>query len=130
MVKDAEAHSSDDKARREHSEKKNNLDSMVYQAEKTLEETAEKLDDALKSDIAGAIETAKQDLESDDGARLDAGLQRLQTELHKVAEILYKAEAAQADAGEPGSDAGSSLADEDVIDAEYTEASEEKSEEG
>ncbi len=130
MVKDAEVHSSDDKARREHSEKKNNLDSMVYQAEKTLEETAEKLDDALKSDIAGAIETAKQDLESDDGARLDAGLQRLQTELHKVAEILYKAEAAQADAGEPGSDAGSSLADEDVIDAEYTEASEEKSEEG
>ena len=130
MVKDAEVHSSDDKSRREHSEKKNNLDSMVYQAEKTLEETAEKLDDALKSDIAGAIETAKQDLESDDGARLDAGLQRLQTELHKVAEILYKAEAAQADAGEPGSDAGSSLADDDVIDAEYTEASEEKSEEG
>jgi len=129
MVNDAEIHSSDDKARREQIEKKNNLDSMTYQAEKTLEDNADKLDDALKSDLAGAIETAKQDLESDDAGRIDAGLERLQAELHKVAETLYKAEAAQADAGGPGPDEGSSPPDDDVIDAEYTEAPEDKSEE-
>ncbi|MEE2672552.1 MAG: molecular chaperone DnaK [Myxococcota bacterium] len=129
MVNDAEIHSSDDKTRREQIEKKNNLDSMTYQAEKTLEDNVDKLDDALKSDLAGAIETAKQDLESDDAGRIDAGLERLQAELHKVAETLYKAEAAQADAGGPGPDEGSSPPDDDVIDAEYTEAPEDKSEE-
>ncbi len=130
MVKDAEAHASDDKARRESIEKKNNLDSMIYQAEKTLAENGEKLDDAMKSGLEGVIAEAKQDLESGDAARIDAGLQRLQAELHKVAETLYKAEAAQADAGGPGPDAGSSSPDDDVIDAEYTEASDEKREEG
>ncbi len=130
MVKDAEAHASDDKSRRESIEKKNNLDSMIYQAEKTLAENGEKLDDAMKSGLEGVIAEAKQDLESGDAARIDAGLQRLQAELHKVAETLYKAEAAQADAGGPGPDAGSSSPDDDVIDAEYTEASDEKREEG
>ena len=130
MVKDSEAHSSDDKARRESIEKKNSLDSMVYQAEKTIQENGEKLDEAMKSDVEGVIASAKQDLESDDAARIDAGLQRLQAELHKVAEVLYKAEAAPGDAGAPDADAGSSPSDDDVIDAEYTEASDEKREEG
>jgi molecular chaperone DnaK len=130
MVKDAEAHSSDDKTRRDSIEKKNNLDSMIYQAEKTLEENAEKLDESMKSDAASAIASAKEDLESDDAARIDAGAQRLQAELHKVAETLYKAESAEAEPGDPAPSAGASASDEDVIDAEYTEASGEKREEG
>ena len=130
MVKDAEAHASDDKAKRDGIEKKNNLDSMIYQAQKTLDENGEKLDDAAKSGLEGVIADVKQDLESDDAARIDAGLQRLQTELHGVAETLYKAEPDQAEAGAPGAEAGSSSADDDVIDAEYSEAPEEKREEG
>jgi molecular chaperone DnaK len=128
MVKDAESHASEDKGRREGIEKKNNLDSMIYQGEKTLAENGDKLDDALKSGVEGVLAEAKKELESEDAARIDAALQRVQAELHKVAEVLYKAEAAQADAGAAGEEAGGgAAADDDVIDAEYTE---EKREEG
>jgi molecular chaperone DnaK len=131
MVKDAESHASEDKDRREGIEKKNNLDSMIYQGEKSLAENGEKLDDALKSGLEGVLAEAKKDLESEDVARIDAALQRVQSELHKVAEVLYKADAAEADPGAAdaaaGGGDGGGAADEDVIDAEYTE---EKREEG
>jgi molecular chaperone DnaK len=130
MVKDAESHSSDDKERREGIEKKNNLDSMIYQAEKTMADSAEKLDDDQKSALEGVLAEAKLDLESDDAARIDAALQKVQAELHKVAEALYKAEAASAEAGagaEGEAAPEGAAADEDVIDAEYTEEKREES---
>jgi molecular chaperone DnaK len=123
MVKDAEAHASDDMTRRDAIEKKNNLDSMVYQAEKTLAENGEKLDDAQKKGVEDAIADARKDLESEDATRIDAGLQRLEGELHKVAEALYKTDAAQGDgSGAAGAADAGADADDDVIDAEYTEA--------
>jgi molecular chaperone DnaK len=124
MVKDAEANASEDHNRREAIEKKNQLDSLIYQAEKTVAENAEKLDDADKSAIGSAVSDAKADLESGDSAKLDAARQRIETELHKVAEKLYKSEAAGAageappSGGPEGSGGGS---DDDVIDAEFTE---------
>ena len=127
MVKDAESHAADDKARRDGIEKKNNLDSMIYQAEKQLEENGDKLDDATKSGLEAALADAKQDLESDDPDRIASGLAKVEAELHKVAEVLYKAEAAQGagptgDAGGAGGAAGAAGgSDDDVIDAEYTE---------
>ncbi len=125
MVKEAESHASEDKERREGIEKKNNLDSMIYQAEKQLSESGDKLDEGQKATLESALADARKDLESDDPGRISAGLERLQGELHKVAEALYKAEAAQAGpAGEPAGDpggAGGGGDDDDVIDAEYTE---------
>ncbi len=126
MVNDAEANASADKERREGIEKKNQLDSLIYQAEKTIAENAEKLDDAEKTSIEAALTDAKADLESGDVAKLDAARQRVETELHKVAEKLYKSEAAGADAGPSagaGGEAGSTGGggDDDVIDAEFTQ---------
>jgi molecular chaperone DnaK len=133
MVKDAESHATQDKDRRESIEQKNNLDSMIYQGEKQLAENGEKLDEGLKTALESALAEAKQDLESDEAGRIAAGLERLQAQLHKVAEELYKAESAGAPGspGSPGSegaadagaaaDAGGPGADDDVIDAEYTE---------
>jgi len=123
MVRDAEANASQDTERRDQIEKHNQLDSMIYQAEKMLADNGEKLSDADKGPLQGAIDSAKQDLESDDVARIDAANQQLEAELHKLAETLYKAESAgEADSAdpsaEPSADAGT---DEDVIDAEYTE---------
>jgi len=123
MVKDAEAHATEDAARKETVEKHNHLDSMIYQAEKTLADNADKVDEASKATIEAAIAEAKTDLESDDVARLDAGRQRLETELHKLAEVLYKSQAEAAPGG-PGPDAsggGAGGDDGDVVDAEYTE---------
>ena len=123
MVRDAETHASEDTDRREKIEKHNQLDSMVYQAEKMLTDNADKVGDAEKQSLQAAIDTAKKDLESDDSGRIDAANEQLQAELHKLAETLYKAEAAGEPASGEAAPEGSSEAgaEEDVIDAEYTE---------
>jgi len=124
MVREAEAHAGEDKERRERIEKHNSLDSLIYQAEKTLSENKEKIADAERAAAESAIEGAKKDLESDDPARMDAAQQRVEQALHKVAETLYKAKAAEgapSGAQAPGAGTGSGAKDDDVVDAEYTE---------
>ena len=126
MVKEAEANASADKTRREAIEKKNQLDSLIYQAEKTLAENEAKLDEADKTSISSAIEDAKKDLESEDPAKLDAARQRVEAALHKVAEKLYQgSEAPGGAAGGTGPSASGGGegggSDDDVIDAEFTE---------
>jgi len=124
MVRDADAHASEDKVRRELIEKKNHLDSLIYNSEKTLREQGEKLPEAEKTSMEEVLTAAKQDLASEDLERITAAQQRVETGMHKVAEILYKA---QADAGAAGAAPGAGAAggepkpDGDVIDAEYTE---------
>jgi molecular chaperone DnaK len=123
MIREAEIHASEDHEQREMVEKRNGLDSIIYQGEKLLQENAEKISDADSGALKSAIEEAKKDLESDDQARFDAGRQRVEQELHKLAEVLYKTQAAEdpGAASEPGADSADSSADDDVVDAEYTE---------
>jgi molecular chaperone DnaK len=125
MVTEADANAEADKSRRETIEKHNVLDSLIYQAEKQLGETSDKLEPADKTAVEEAIAAAKGKLESQDVAELDAATQTLTQALHKVAEVLYAQGAEQAQAaGAPGADAGSAPnqpAEEDVIDADYTE---------
>jgi molecular chaperone DnaK len=120
MIKDAEAHASEDHARKEQVEKHNQLDSMIYQAEKTLADNRDKIAEADRTRVEGVLAEAKQDLESNDVARMDAARQRVEKEMHGVAEALYRAQAASGDAGAPP-ESGSAPKDEGVIDAEYTE---------
>ena len=127
MVREAETNASADSARREGIEKRNQLDSLIYQAEKTIAENTEKLDDADKAALSSVLEEAKADLDSGDSAKLDAARQRVEAEMHKVAEKLYKTEAAAGDAAGASSSAGSggeAGADDDVIDAEFTQENE------
>lgn len=121
MMAEAEANAAEDKVRREGIEKKNNLDSMIYQAEKTLSESKDALDPDEKSSLESVLAEAKTDLESDDSEKIDAAFARVEAELHKVAEKLYKAQAdgAAGSGDAPGGDAPP--ADDDVIDAEFTE---------
>jgi len=124
MVRDADVHASEDKTRRELIEKKNHLDSLIYNSEKTLREQGEKLPELEKTSMEEVLTAAKQDLASEDLERITAAQQRVETGMHKVAEILYKA---QADAGAAGAapgggaEGGEQKPDGDVIDAEYTE---------
>jgi molecular chaperone DnaK len=126
MVKDADTHAGEDKARRERIEKKNALDSMLYSAEKTVNENEDKLPEDEKTTLRGVLEDARKDLESDDPAKLDAARQRVEQGMHKIAEILYKSGAGETGkgAGEAGGESGAGeagQASDDVIDAEYTE---------
>jgi len=123
MVKDAAAHAAEDKQRRAKIESHNRLDTLIYGAEKTLADNAEKLSDADRQAAEEAIQAAKQDLASEDVARMDAAHQRVEQAMHKVAEVLYKAQTAAGP--EPSAAAGGEASgggeDEGVIDAEYTE---------
>jgi molecular chaperone DnaK len=121
MVREAEAHAAEDKTQRERIEKRNALDNMIYQAEKTLRENAEKLGGSAGDGVRGAVEAAKKDLESDDAARLDAARRNLEQQLHRVAEVLYKAPGAGPPPGAGASEGASGGGDGDVVDAEYTE---------
>ena len=124
MVGEAAAHADEDKVRREKVDKHNTLDSMIYQAEKTVTENEGKLPEGDLAAARSAIEDAKKALESDDAAGMDAAQQRLEQALHKVAEALYKTQAeagAGPEAGAPGAQPDSGAKDDDVVDAEYTE---------
>ena len=128
MVKDAESHAAEDHARREQVEKHNQLDSLLYQADKTLADNRDKLPEADRTRVEGVLAEARTDLDSNDAARMDAARQRVEKEMHAVAELLYRAqtEAGAAgggpDAGGAGSSGGAAAgAEGDVIDAEYTE---------
>ncbi|MFB0979015.1 MAG: molecular chaperone DnaK [Myxococcota bacterium] len=123
MVTDAEANAAADQSRREGIEKKNNLDSMIYQAEKTISENGDALDADEKKNLEAVLAEAKVDLETGDNDKMDAAHQRVESELHKVAEKLYKAQAdaAPGEGDSPEQGATNAPDDDDVIDAEFTE---------
>jgi molecular chaperone DnaK len=133
MAKDAEAHSAEDKAQRETIDAKNQLDTMVYQIEKTLKEQGDKVSGSDRGDVENAIADAKKALESNEKAQMDRARETLTQASHKLAEQMYKSAQAQtpppgggagpsgsAGGPEPGGD-GQAKKDEGVIDAEYVD---------
>jgi molecular chaperone DnaK len=134
MAKDADAHAAEDKAQRETIDAKNQLDSMVYQIEKTLKEQGDKVSGSDRGDVENAIADAKKALESNDKAQMDRARETLTQASHKLAEQMYKS--AQAQTPPPGGGAGPGAGagpapggdgeagkkqDEGVIDAEYVD---------
>jgi len=126
MAKDAEAHAAEDKEAKDKIEARNQLDSMVYNTEKMLKDGGEKVDAADKTDVETALADAKTTLTGDPSAtEMEAARERLTAASHKLAEALYKANAAGAptdgDAAAAGT-ADEAKKDEGVIDAEYVDA--------
>jgi molecular chaperone DnaK len=128
MAKDAEAHAAEDKEQREKVEARNGLDSMVYNVEKMLKESGDKVAAADKTEVETAVAEAKTTLGGDpSAAELNSAKERLTTVSHKLAEAMYKAATANAPAeGAPAGEAAGTAAeepkkDEGVIDAEYVD---------
>src|SRR6195256_1560873 len=90
MAKEAEAHSAEDKERREQIESKNQLDSLVYSVEKMLRENGDKISGSERGDVENAIADAKKALESNDKASMDNARERLTQASHKLAEQMYR----------------------------------------
>jgi molecular chaperone DnaK len=134
MAKEAEAHAAEDKEKREEIDARNSLDSLVYNIEKMLKESGEKVQAADKTDVESALADAKKTLEgTPSSADLKASHEKLTQASHKLAEVLYKATAAEAAAGGPGTGTPSDGApaeeakkDEGVIDAEYVDVEDKK----
>jgi molecular chaperone DnaK len=131
MAKEAEAHASEDKAKRDEIEARNGLDNMTYNVEKMLKESGDKVTGSDKTDVESALADAKKALEgSPSVAELNAAREKLTAASHKLAEAMYKAGAAAGAATpngtEPAADATEAKKDEGVIDAEYVDVDEKK----
>jgi molecular chaperone DnaK len=132
MAKEAEAHASEDKEKREEIDARNSLDSLVYNIEKMLKDSGEKVQAADKTDVEAALAEAKKTLEgTPSSSDLKAAHEKLTHASHKLAEVLYKATSAEAAAGAGAAPAGEAPAgeakkDEGVIDAEYVDVDEKK----
>jgi molecular chaperone DnaK len=128
MAKDAEAHSVEDKAKRDEIEARNGLDSLVYNIEKMLKDGGDKVDAGDKTEVEAALAEAKTVLTGTPTAdELNAAKEKLTTTSHKFAEAMYKATAAQAAPAEgETAQAEEPKKDEGVIDAEYVDVDEKK----
>jgi molecular chaperone DnaK len=125
MVKDAEAHASEDKTRKELAEARNHLDSLIYSTDKSLKDYSGDLDPEVKSNIEAAMENAKKALESQDAQTMRAASDELTKSSHKLAEAMY-AKAAQQQQEESPQQQGDNTTDrgekkEDVVDADFEE---------
>ncbi|MGC9158685.1 MAG: molecular chaperone DnaK [Terracidiphilus sp.] len=137
MAREAEAHAAEDKEQREQIEARNALDGMVYNIDKMLKDNGDKIQGAeaapVKAEVESVLAESKKLLEgTPSAAELKAQNEKLTHASHKLAEILYKANAAQAAANPGGpADGGAAPAGEakkegEVIDAEYVDVDEKK----
>ena len=124
MVKDAEQFAEEDKARREAAEAKNNAESLIHSTERQIAEHGDKVDAGLKSEIEAAIAEAKTAVEGGDAAAMTEKAGALAQVAMKLGQAIYEKE--QQAAASPDADAGESKADEDVVDAEFSEVEDDK----
>ncbi|MEC4681627.1 MAG: molecular chaperone DnaK [Nitrospirota bacterium] len=137
LVKDAEAHTEEDKKKRELVELKNQADTLIYSTEKNVSEHGDKISEEEKTNITTAINALKTSLEEEDIESLKTAMQNLTTASHKLAEAMYKKASEDAASTGTGSDGDSgptasdseepSGGDEKVVDAEFEEVDKGKS---
>jgi molecular chaperone DnaK len=129
MAKEADAHASEDKAKREEIEARNGLDNMTYNVEKMLKESGDKVSGTEKADVETALAEAKKTLEgSPSPQEMNAAREKLTAASHKLAEVMYKAGASTPPTDGPHAADTTTEAkkDEGVIDAEYVDVDEKK----
>jgi len=132
MVKDASAHSEEDRKRREEIEAKNRLDSLIYSVDKSFNENKAKLDPGDIGNVESALADARKALEAGGAENMNQAAERLQQVSHKLAEAMYKNAASGAQQGGSGGEGGSQPGDsasggqpsseDEVIDTEYVDA--------
>lgn len=128
MVKEAETHAAEDKARREEAETRNSAEQLVYSTEKVLADNADKVSEEVSTEVKAAIAELKTALEGTDLDEVKAKQAHLATVSQKIGEAIYASNAAADAQGAPaeGAPAGDAPADEDVVDAEIVDEDERK----
>ena len=120
MVKEAQSHASDDQAKRDLIDARNQADSLAYQVERTVNDNREKVAVGDLSKAEAAVADVRKAIQTDDLAAIKAATSALQQASHAVAEQLYKQGQQQAPA-QSAPNAGSNVKDAEVVDAEYAE---------
>ncbi len=134
MAKDAEAHSGDDRKKKEEIESRNRADAMAYNVEKMLKEHRSKISDADAKDVESALEEVRKAMGEGGVERINEATSKLETASHKLAEAMYKA-SSQPGAGPqgspdgqsaPGSESAGEQKKDNVVDAEFVDVDDKK----
>ncbi|UCF87043.1 MAG: molecular chaperone DnaK [Nitrospiraceae bacterium] len=133
MTREAESHSAEDKKKRQIAEKRNEADTLVYTVEKSLQDYGDKVGIDEKQKIQEALEKCKKVKDSSDNPdEIQQAITELSTASHKLAEHMYQATGAEAQAQQQagGETAGEEKSEkEDVVEAEFEEPDKDKKEE-
>lgn len=130
MVKEAQANEAADKKRRESVDAKNQADTLIYQAEKTVKDMEGKGHDDKIKKVQEAINTLKETMKGDDVDKIKADTEALQKPLYELSAELYKQNQQNGqNGGTAGADAGAGAGassdnkknDDDVVDAEVVD---------
>jgi molecular chaperone DnaK len=124
MVKDADLHAKEDAERRKAIETRNQLDSLVYQTEKTLREQRDNLPAADVSAVESALNEGREALKGEDVAAMERARDQINQVAHKLAEAMYKQAASSQASGtdgqqQAGGASGTHKRDGEVVDAEF-----------
>ncbi|HXH33837.1 MAG TPA: molecular chaperone DnaK [Plantibacter sp.] len=124
MVREAEEHAADDKARREQAEVRNNAEQLAYSIDKLIKENDDKLPEDVKTDVQADVDALKSALAGEDEDAVKTAFDKLNESQVKLGEAIY----AQAQAAEsaPEAPAEEATSDEDVVDAEVVEDEDDK----
>ncbi|MFJ6358172.1 molecular chaperone DnaK [Pseudarthrobacter oxydans] len=133
MVRDAEEHAAEDKARREATDTRNTAEQLAYSVDKLIADNADKLPEEVKSEVQADVDNLKKALEGTDDAAVKSAFEKLQASQGKLGEAIY-AQAGSPDGatgaagaeGAAGSAAGDKAGDEDIVDAEIIDEDEAK----
>jgi len=123
MMRDAEAHAEEDKARRDEAEVRNTAESLVYQTEKFLADNADKVPADAKANVDGPLDELKKAIEANDLPAMREATEKVAQASQALGAAMYEATAA-ADAA-AGSEAQAEN-DDDVVDAEIVDEDETK----
>ena len=115
MVREAEEHAAEDKARRETAETRNNAEQMVYSVEKLIKENDEKLPDDVKATVQADVDAVKAALAGDDDDAVKTSVEKLAESQGKLGEAIYAQAQSETEAS------AEAASDEDVVDAEVVE---------
>ncbi|HZZ64103.1 MAG TPA: molecular chaperone DnaK [Candidatus Baltobacteraceae bacterium] len=143
MVREAEAHSEEDRRKREEAEVRNQASSLIYATEKSLQEVGDRLDASARGEVESALNELKRVSENGTAQEIRSAIDRLQQASYKMSELLYQSAGSggdrqtagvgaqqsatqqsgtQRDGGRTTTGQTSSAPSEDVIDAEYRES--------
>ena len=126
MVQDAEAHADEDKKAMELVTARNQLDALIHSTQKSLKDYGDQLGADEKEKIEAALKEAEEVVKSDDKEAIDAKATALGEAAHTLAEKMYAAEQAKAQAGGETPQAEAGKDEGDVVDAEFTEVKDNK----
>jgi molecular chaperone DnaK len=125
MVREAEEHAAEDKARREAAEVRNNAEQLAYSIDKLIKENDDKLPADVKNDVQADVDALKTALAGDDDAAVKTAFDRLNESQTKLGQAIYSQQQEQP-APNPGATGeqpadGSGKDDEDIVDAEVVD---------